>query len=61
MDEPIRERVEREEREWATAHLHHAEHGNWLSFDECPVCLDEPVGIVNPEGDPAFNGAFNRW
>lgn len=35
------ERVEREEREWLEARLHHALHGNWLSSDECPTCLDE--------------------
>lgn len=53
-----RERVLAEEAEWAAARLHHKLHGNWLGEDECPTCLYDSLNV---EGDPAFNGAFNRW
>lgn len=35
----LMERVQREDREWREARLHHALHGNWLAKDECAVCL----------------------
>lgn len=35
------ERVVQEEREWATARLHHKLHGTWLSPDECARCIEE--------------------
>lgn len=52
------ERAEQDDREWHTARLHRIEHGNWLGPDECATCMEESL---NREGDPAFNGAFNRW
>ena len=50
-----RDRVEREEREWFEARLHHGLHGNWLDEDECPTCIED---ALNVEGDPTRNGAF---
>jgi hypothetical protein len=63
--EPLVERVAREDREWAEARLHNAQHGNWLSPDECATCLvenepdeDDPPIDLNREGDPTLNGAW---
>ena len=27
----------------------------------CVSCVNEQRGSLNREGDPAFNGAFDRW
>jgi len=41
------ERVQREEREWFEARLHHALHGNW-DRGECVLCaLDEQIEKAN--------------
>lgn len=37
----LRERVEREEREWYEARLHFTLHHNWLSPDECATCRED--------------------
>jgi hypothetical protein len=50
MDYELLERIERDEREWATARLHHAQHGNWLSPDECATCLQEADEMATEEG-----------
>lgn len=52
-----RSKVEREERDWLLARLHHSAHGTWLPESECPTCQQDEIELLR-EGAPEFNGAF---
>ena len=52
-----RRRIEREEREWLAARIHHSAHGTWLPEDECPTCQQDEIELLRA-GSPEFNGAY---